>query len=272
MSASSADAEAWTLLEAATGSPKLDLIVSPGIEWTREAQRRVDGWVEARRRGVPIQHLVGTAHFYGIELRSTPSALIPRLETERLVELALADVADIQHPVVIDVGTGSGAIAIAVACERPTAEVWACDVDPEALHLARENVAVHAPRVHLVESDLLTAPMLAPVLARADLVVANLPYLPEADAALVPLDVQHDPPAALYSGRDGLDLFRRLVDDLRDRLPTRATAWFELDPRNVDEGASWCGLERTRHGRTSTVHEDLVGRRRFLQWASGCGS
>ena len=258
------DAEAWAMLERVSGAGRLAWLTEPGLTLDDEQRARLDRWLVRRAAGEPLQHLLGVAPFWGLELDAGPGALVPRPETERLVELALGSLTGRDAPVVLDVGTGSGAIAVAIAVARPDAEVWASDVDPAALALAARNVRAHAPAVRLVEADLLDAPELRALLPRLDLPIANLPYLPDVDAARIPPEVRRDPPRALFGGPDGLGPFRRLWRQLRGALPAGAEAWFELDPRNVAVAARELRGEEPLADRAIDVLEDLAGRERFL--------
>jgi release factor glutamine methyltransferase len=252
------------MLERVSGADRLAWLTDPDLALDGEQRARLDAWVAGRAAGEPLQHLLGVAPFWGLELDAGPDALVPRPETERLVELALGSLQGRDAPVVLDVGTGGGAIAVAIAVARPDAEVIASDVDPAALALAARNVRAHAPAVRLVEADLLDAPELRSALPRLDLLIANLPYLPDGDAARIPPEVRRDPPRALFGGPDGLDPFRRLWRQLGGALPPGAEAWFELDPRNVAAAAAELRHAGLVRGRSTRVAEDLAGRERFL--------
>ena len=170
--------------------------------------------VKRRSQGVPLQHLLGTWEFYGRVFATDSRALIPRPETEELVALLLKlDLpADARC---LDVGTGSGIIALTLAAERPEARVQAVDRSPNALKLARENAARLGldGRVEFVEGDLLAA-----CAGPYDLIAANLPYIPVGDIAGLAREVQHDPMMALDGGRDGLELVVRCVAQAHGKL------------------------------------------------------
>jgi release factor glutamine methyltransferase len=160
----------------------------------------------------PLQHLTGSQEFYGLALRVTRDTLIPRPETELLVE-AILDFARTQpaNLRILDVGTGTGAIALALATHLPHAEITACDISPAALEVARSNAAQHnlAQRITFVESDLLAQ---IPAEQPFDIIVSNPPYIPLTDAPTLAPEVRdHEPPTALFAGPDGLDLYRRLI-------------------------------------------------------------
>ena len=256
------------MLEHVAGTDRLSwLTEAPTLTDAQHA--RLDAWIAGRADGRPLQHLLGVAPFWGLELEAGPDALVPRPETERLVELALASIAGIAAPRVLDLGTGSGAIAIAIAREVPDARVWAADVDAAALAVAERNLRTHAPQVRLLLSDLLEAPEVRSLLPRLDLLVANLPYLPSADADTLPREVRREPPRALFGGADGLDPFRRAWRGSREELPVTAEAWFELDPRNVAVAAAEIRADPAADGRPVEVEADLTGRARFLRIGRG---
>ena len=170
--------------------------------------------VKRRSQGVPLQHLLGTVEFHGRVFLSDGRALIPRPETEHLVELLLklplpADAR------CVDVGTGSGVIALTLAAERPEAALQAVDRSPNALTLARENAAKLGltERVRFLQGDLL-----APCDGPFHLVAANLPYVPSGDIAGLSREVRHDPMMALDGGPAGLDLVARCVQEAHAKL------------------------------------------------------
>ena len=167
--------------------------------------------VRNRGTGIPLQHLLGTVEFCGRVFKSDPRALIPRPETEQLVERALT-----YGPLtsILDVATGSGVIPISLSLERPESMVTATDISPDALSLARENASLlGAERILFHQSDLMP-----PGEERFDLITANLPYIPSGEIAGLSREVRHDPILALDGGADGLDLVRRLIPLASARL------------------------------------------------------
>ncbi len=219
---------------------------------------RLAAVVAHRAARVPLQHLLGTLEWGGVVLRVDRRALIPRPETEWLLSLALAELKGLRAPRVVDVGTGSGALALGVKAARPDAVVLAVDLSAEALSLARENALLNGLDVGLTASDLLAA-----LPSPFELILANLPYLPEEDRSHAEPEVRHDPELALYSGPDGLTLARRLVPQARDALADGGVLWLELDPRNAPVLAAELGSA----GWAVTVHADLTGRERFVRAA-----
>ena len=200
--------EAAWLLAAAWGLNEITLRLYPEREVPAEVERRFRDWLERRSAGEPAHHLTGSCPFWGREFEVSPAVLVPRPETELLVEAALALPLSPTSRV-LDAGTGSGCIAVTLAAERSGWLVSSVDRSPAALAVARRNVERHRVAVGLFVGDLTTA-----VAPPWDLVVANLPYIPSADLGRLPAEVRHDPPAALDGGADGLDLVRRLLADL----------------------------------------------------------
>ncbi len=167
-------------------------------------------WVERRCSGEPIQYITGEAEFYGLSLKVNRDVLIPRPETEHLVEKALELARGFERQRIVDVGTGSGAIAVALASNLPDAHIHATDVSASALRVAQANAKRHGvgARVIFRAGDLLT-----PVARRRfDLIVSNPPYVAEADRDSLSVEVRnYEPAQALFAGADGLEIYRRLI-------------------------------------------------------------
>ena len=258
----SAEAEAWTLLSAATGSSRSELVVD-ATPLAAPAVERLERWVARREAREPLQHVLGTAPFGELELAVGPGVLVPRPETEVLVEQVLArlETVGVRRPRVLDVGTGSGAIALAIKRARPDAEVLATEVSPGAAAWARRNARGLGIAVPVIESDLLDEPVVAAFAGTVDALVANPPYLPEGDADALAPEVHADPPEALFGGPEGLGVARRLTAQARSRLPRGALLALELDPRNAAtmraelQAAGWQATE---------LAADLAGRTRFV--------
>jgi release factor glutamine methyltransferase len=160
-------------------------------------------------RGEPIQYITGECEFYGLPIRVTSDVLIPRPETEHLVETALQFATGWEHPRILDVGTGSGAIAVALAKMMPSARITAVDVSVAALKIACENARQNniADRIEFRQSDLLAA-----VEAPFELIVSNPPYVSTTDGANLSVEVrEYEPAQALFAGDDGLAIYRRLI-------------------------------------------------------------
>src|SRR5579872_122612 len=180
-----------------------------------EQLAQFESWVARRARHEPVQYILGEQEFYGLAMRVTPDVLIPRPETEHLVEAVLAHVPRNHALEIADVGTGSGAIAVALAHALPLAQITALDISPKALDVARENAERHgvAERVRFVESDLLSGVRGERFFA----VVANPPYVAETED-LEPQVREYEPHGALFAGPTGLDVYRKLIPEAWEAL------------------------------------------------------
>ena len=213
--------------------------------------------VERRAQGEPVAYLTGTQGFWSLELAVTPATLIPRPETERLVELALERLPAGVAVRVADLGTGSGAIALAIARERPQAQVIATDASAAALEVARANAERNRVRnVQFRQGD-----WLAPLAGeRFDLIASNPPYIADGDPHLCAGDLRFEPPTALSSGADGLDAIRVIVRDARAML--QPGGWLLLE-HGWDQGdAVRALLQGGGYGDVAT-EQDLEARDRI---------
>ena len=199
----------------AAGRDRAWLMTHQDAELTAEQAAKFEGWVARRALQEPVQYILGETEFYGLTLRVTPDVLIPRPETEHLVEAALARVRPDAVVRICDVGTGSGAIAVALAHVLPSAEVTALDISEAALEVAKENAARHgvAGRVRFVPSDLLSAVRSE----RFDLVVSNPPYVRNNEVLEVQVR-EFEPGLALFAGPTGLEVYERLIPEARSAL------------------------------------------------------
>lgn len=216
-----------------------------------------------RSQGEPLAYIIGRVAFHLIELEVTPDVLVPRPETELLVEWALGRAgkksASDRQIVALDVGTGSGAIALALAAAAPTLTVWATDVSPAALAVARANLERLglSSRVRLLQADLLP-----PGQTMFDIVVANLPYVGTRDPDLDPMVATYEPDIALYSGPDGLSAIGRLLRELPTRLAEGADVGIEIGWRQASAVAALARAAFPR--RAVRVRQDLAGRDRLV--------
>ena len=224
--------EAAWLLSAAWGVAEINLRLHPNRKVPAEVERRYCDWLERRAAGEPAHHLTGICPFWGRDFEVSPAVLVPRPETELIITAAL-DLPLSAEARVLDVGTGSGCVAVTLAAERPRWGVWAVDSSAPALAVARRNRDRFGVVVPLFLGDL--ALSVAPAW---DLIVANLPYVPTGDIGRVPVEVRHDPMAALDGGDDGLDLVRRLLSDLPRLLRPCGGAMLELGEDQTDTVAS----------------------------------
>jgi release factor glutamine methyltransferase len=228
--------DAEVLLAFVLGKKRVDLLIHPEIEVAPEKVVFFRQLLRKRAEGVPVAYLTGKREFMSLEFQVTPDVLIPRPETELLVEKVL-DFLKLQddhkdHFLVADVGTGSGAIAVSLASYHPRVRVVAIDVAEEALEVARSNARNHGvqDRIEFLCGDLLTPLLAAGEIGKGDVVVANLPYIPTGELAFLPPDVRAEPMVALDGGSDGLDLYRRLLPQAASFLTPGGLLACELGP------------------------------------------
>ncbi len=241
------------LLAHVLGKKRMELYLEFDRELSDGELEPLRAFVRRRAAGEPLQHLLGTAEFHGRTFACDRRALIPRQETEQLCELVLAEG---QATRVLDVGTGSGVIALTLAAAWPEAHVKAVDFSEEALALARENAARLglATRVVFSRSDLLEN-----VADEFDLIVANLPYIDTAELGQLAREVQHDPRTALDGGAGGLEIFRRFIPQAARRLRGRLA--LEIGHDQTDALRSLLAAHNFQDIRAQT---DYQGRNRFL--------
>ena len=274
--------DAEVLLAHATGADRSTLLAHPEMPVGPEAAARFEDGINRRVAGEPVAYIRGIKEFYGIALAADARALIPRPETERLVEAVIVETMTrltasgrrrgADDPVrIADVGTGCGAVAVAVAVELrrrhvPTAthvRILATDVSPDALDLARENAVAHAvaDTVRFAEADLL--PPIPPDDRRFDIVAANLPYVRSGAIAGLPIAASFEPRAALDGGSDGLDVVRALLALLPRVLADDGVALLEI---GGDQGTDApAAAAAALPGWSASVETDLAGLPRVLR-------
>ncbi|WP_040338317.1 peptide chain release factor N(5)-glutamine methyltransferase [Candidatus Blastococcus massiliensis] len=268
---------ARTLAQAGVESPRVDaeLLLAHVVGCTRaglltladvgdDDAARFAALLGQRADRVPLQHLTGRAAFRRLELAVGPGVFVPRPETELLVEWALVRLAGLDGPIVVDLGSGSGAIALSVAHEHPGARVTAVERDPGALEWTRHNALVRVGAgdtpVGVVAGDMTDPALLSELDGRVDVVVSNPPYVP--DGARVPREVaDHDPPLALWGGSDGLDVVRGMLAVAARLL--RPGGWLGIEHAD-QQGTALPAVVRAHGGFTQVEdHLDLAGRPRF---------
>jgi release factor glutamine methyltransferase len=214
------------LLARALGTDEAGLLAHSEDSVSDAAVELFHSWLERRRSGEPAHYIAGTCPFWGRLFGVTPSVLIPRPESELLIESALC-LERPTRPRVLDVGTGSGCLAVTLALELADADVTAADVSLAAVAVARANAHRLGAHVRFATADLATA-----VRGPFDLIVANLPYVPDGSVPDLPLEIRDfEPHLALLGGADGADLLRRLVADLPRVLARGGHALLELGPQ-----------------------------------------
>src|SRR2546427_1097774 len=252
--------DADVLLAHVLGVTKEMLYAHPDTEMSLGAERRYRDLIERRARGEPVAYLRGFKEVYGLRFTVDPRVLIPRPETETLVDAAREVIAG-RALTLADVGTGSGAVAIAIAAHERAVHVIATDISLDALAVARENTLLNgvAERIELREGDLL-----APLSEQLDMVVANLPYLRDAEFEHLVgtrTSLAFEPRVAVTAGKDGLELIWRAAADLPRVLAPHGTALFEIDPHQADQVSH---LLQYALGGATRVISDLAGDQRVV--------
>jgi release factor glutamine methyltransferase len=259
-----------TLAAAGIDSPRVDAeqlaAYTAGIDRGRLAFHEPDepffgryrDLVDARARRIPLQHLTSSAAFGPVTVAVGPGVFIPRPETESLLEWALAQPL-LSQSVIVDLCTGSGALAVALADDRPGARIIAVDDSTDALAYARRNSA--ATTIELIEADVTAPGLLSEHDATVDLIVANPPYIPDG-ARLEPEVAQHDPEHALFGGPDGMRVIGPIVDLAARLLRPGASIGVEHDDTTAD--ATMALFERAGVFTDVVSRRDLTGRPRFV--------
>jgi release factor glutamine methyltransferase len=246
------------LLQNALQQPKSWVLSHGEYQLTKEEQQHLQSSLDQCLHGIPLPYILGHWEFYGRQFIVNPSVLIPRPETEILVEIALEQIQRFHHPRIVDVGTGSGAIAVSLAAECPAASVVGVDLSMAALHVARTNAQHLCPgRVSFVQSDLIT-----PFTTQFDLICANLPYIPRQSLAKLPVS-QWEPQLALDGGETGLDAIQRLLSQTRSRLSSAGVILLEIEASlgSLTLSAAQVAFPTARH----RLIRDLAGHDRILE-------
>ena len=244
--------------------PRLQLYLNHDRALAEPELAALRALVQRRSKREPLQHLIGSTSFGGLEITVSPSALIPRPETERLAELAAAALSKCAAPApcVLDFGTGTGCLAIALATQFKAAQVHALDISEAALALARANAQRHGltERVAFHLGDGFGA---LPTGLRFDLIISNPPYIPSQEIEVLQPEVRDfDPRAALDGGEDGLDFYRLLAREAPDWLEAGGGLFAEFGD---GQESALPGLFNEAGWRAVTVHRDLTDRPRVLE-------
>ena len=257
--------EARLLLRHVLGCQAAYLEAHREDELLAESAARFADWVGRRAAGTPIAYLTGVREFFGREFDVTDAVLIPRPETELLVELGIAKIRNVicaQSPRILDLGTGSGCVAVSLALELPAARVTAADISAKALQMAQHNAQRHQVRLCCIESD-----WFAGAGGQAyDLIVANPPYISLGDPHLAEGDLRFEPVSALVSGADGLAAIRQIVGAAQRHLAPGGWLLFEHGYDQADlahELLSSAGFSHIEQ------HRDLAG---IVRVSGGCAA
>jgi release factor glutamine methyltransferase len=212
---------------------------------TADETTRYDEALGQRAQGVPAQYITGHQEFWGMDLIVTAAVLIPRPETEHLIEVILPLAKTMEHAKIVDVGTGSGCIALTLARELPGSQIHASDISPEALEIARANAARHRleSRIEFHKADLLEG-----IAGEFDFVVSNPPYVGESEADMVQLEVRKfEPRSAVFAGTIGAEVIARLIPQAKGKLRPGGWLILEISGTIVEEVkrllAGWDGVE-----------------------------
>jgi release factor glutamine methyltransferase len=239
--------------------PRVKLYMDLDRPLSKEELGTYRALIQRRLAGEPTQYVIGHKEFYGRRFAVDARVLVPRPETELLVEAALRSVPKDAPARVLDLCTGSGCVAITIAAERPQASVWATDLSPGALAVAKANAEALGVdgRVTFFEGDLL-APV--PAEARFDVIVSNPPYVKSGEIAGLQREVQQEPRLALDGGADGLDVIRRLVPAALARLKPGGLLALEI---GEDQGAALRDIFARAGARDVTIEKDLAQHERL---------
>jgi len=232
------------LLEDETGKDRAWLLAHPEHKLQRSVLKNLSTKIAQRAQHIPLAYIRGKAEFYGREFIVNEHTLVPRPETETMIDL-LKTLSLPDKPKILDVGTGSGCIAITCALVLPNAQVSACDIDAECVRVADANARGLQAVVHCFFSDLLEN-----AVEQYDVVVANLPYVP--DAHTINSAAMQEPKHAIFGGPDGLNLYRRLFTQLKDRT-VQYVLTESLPPQHQQ-----LGLIATQNGYTLTQTDDFI--------------
>jgi len=246
------------LLADALSKRRLELYLEFDREIPEHLLEPLRNKVRRRAEGEPLQHLLGHWDFFGRTFKTDRRALVPRVETECLVETVLSEMktSTASGSRLVDVGTGSGVLAITFALERPDLEVAGLDISDDALELARENAARLNAHVSFWRSDLLEA-----AAGTFDWVVANLPYIATGDLADLPREVKFDPLIALDGGEDGLTIVKRLIESMTNKLASNSVVALEVGQGQAQRVA---GFLARQNFRDITIKKDYQGIERTL--------
>lgn len=251
----------WMLCELLNCS-RAQLYAYPEAAVPPEIVQRTHQFVARRINHEPIQYILGFTEFYGLRINLSPAVLIPRPETEWLVEKAVNHLASIKNPSILDIGTGSGCIALAIKHVRPDADVFACDVSKDALQVARDNARALRLEIDLFHCDIQQGLPSGPTYADLDLIISNPPYIPAQERATLDKEVsEFEPEGALFVENDPLHFYKIITAVARTHLRDEGALFFETHAdyaSGVLHHMQESGFEHTQ------LIEDLAGKPRIV--------
>ncbi len=250
------------MLEEATGWNRTQQVLHATDVVPTDAVKHLQEMVTQRLAHVPLQYILGHADFYGLRLHVSPAVLIPRPETEQVVEAALAQVQHQASPCVLDIGTGSGCIALAIKHQRPDANVMACDISNEALAVARYNGATLQLEVNWLQADVLATDFALPFEGTFDLVISNPPYVLRSEAASLAPEVRnHEPALALFTEGQALRYYRAIAQAAKKLLTSNGWLVFET---HADHGTDVAEMLQSTGYSDVRLQNDLAGLPRIV--------
>ena len=260
------DLDASVLIAHVTNKPRTWVMAHPELTLTTEQQTQLNESLTSLEKGEPFPYILGHWEFFGLDFDITPDVLIPRPETELLVEKAIVWLQESKvRRTIADIGTGSGAIAVSLAVNVPDADILATDISPKALQVAKRNAEKLGvgKNIEFVECDLLpNKSTFNNNHVPFDLICANLPYIPTQTLSRLPV-FGREPTVALDGGADGLGLFRRLLNIAPDWLAPNALILLEIE---ATLGVQVLNLAYDMFGQAEiNLHQDLTGRDRLLE-------
>jgi release factor glutamine methyltransferase len=256
--------DAGRLMEHVTGRDRAGLLMAADVPLDPGTSVAFERLVARRERGEPVAYLIGSAGFFGRTFLVDERVLVPRPESEHVVEAVIDDLRARRKAggIIVDVGTGSGALGITLACELPELAVYATDISPDALSVARRNAALNGvfQRCTFLAGDLLKP--LVRFAERVDAVVANLPYIPAGAVPVAPNPAGFEPRIALDGGPDGLDIYRRLLTQLDPIAASDTAVFLEAAPGTIEPLSAL--VEQMFPTAFIEIGEDYAGLERFV--------
>lgn len=255
-----ADAMIRLIFHALKGWSQTDIVINDSAEVSPFLRENVSDVIRRLQTGEPIQYILGEAYFYGMDLKVTPAVLIPRPETAELVDTIVGRFRDRNDLRVLDIGTGSGAIAIALSRNLPFSSVTAIDISEPALAVARENASNLSARIRFLHEDVFKW---MPTKDSFDIIVSNPPYIDESEKAYMDRNVlEYEPHSALFVPDDNpLVYYSRIAEIASQALVADGALFFEINPRHCDD---LCALLRHEGFDDVEVIRDIHRRNRFI--------